>query len=185
MVPANFEDRSMHKSKISFNPRRFRVMVPAAEVEDLQVELATVTERLRQVERELETARGMASRPPAVERPTKATTTDEDSPAFLDRRPLSPGDQLTLDAVMVAWAKSTELRAALVGGSAVVLERFTSCGHRVCEFARGVGITVMSKERLSRIGKVPETRSRQAGRRRRLQQAGVDLARVLFGVLAS
>jgi hypothetical protein len=49
---------------------------------------------------------------------------DEDIPTGLDRRPLGSEDQLKFDSVMMAWAKSTELRAALVGAWPVVGERF-------------------------------------------------------------
>jgi hypothetical protein len=86
------------------------------QVEHLKAELAAANERKRVLEEQLETARGMASRTPAVDGPVKADTTDE--------RSLSPDDQAALDAVMVAWAKSTELRAALVVASSVVREPF-------------------------------------------------------------
>jgi ParB-like chromosome segregation protein Spo0J len=98
-------------------------MVPAAEAERLRGELATVTERLRRVEQELENERVMASRAPAVDASMKAPT-DLDIPPFLDRRPLLPDDQLAFDAIKAAWANSTALRATLVGASTVVRERF-------------------------------------------------------------
>ena len=43
---------------------------------------------------------------------------------YLDRPPLGSEDQLKFNSVMSAWAKSTSPRAALVGASPVVLERF-------------------------------------------------------------
>jgi hypothetical protein len=94
-----------------------------AEAERLQVELATVTERLRHIEHELETARAMASSAPLVDASMKAPT-DGGIPPFLDRRPLSPADKLAFDAVMAAWADATALRAALVRASPVVHGRF-------------------------------------------------------------
>jgi hypothetical protein len=96
------------------------------EVERLKTELVVANDRKRELEQELEIARGMAARTSAVEGLVKAPTTDEDIPAFLDRRPLSPGDQLTLDAVMAAWADAIALRAALLGASPVVQERFVA-----------------------------------------------------------
>ena len=99
-------------------------MVPAVEAERLRAELAAATERLRHVEHELETARAIASSPPAVDELVKGPT-DLDIPPFLDRRPLSsPDDQLAFDAIMAAWADATALRAALVGASPVVCERY-------------------------------------------------------------
>jgi ParB/RepB/Spo0J family partition protein len=54
--------------------------------------------------------------------PPMSPADEEDIPTY--RRPLGPEDQLAFDTVMTAWANSTELRAALVGASPVVLERF-------------------------------------------------------------
>ena len=91
-------------------------MVLAAEVEKLKSELAAANERQRKLEEELETARGKTSRAPAGDRSTEAPTTDE--------QPLLPDDQAALNAVMAAWATSTDLRAALVRASPVAQERF-------------------------------------------------------------
>jgi hypothetical protein len=99
-------------------------MAPAGEVEKLKDELAAATERQRELEKELQMARAAASRARAIDGSTKAPAADEDIPAFLDRRPLSPDDQAVWDAVMAAWANSTALRAVLVGVSPVFLERF-------------------------------------------------------------
>ena len=55
--------------------------------------------------------------------PATAPTGDEDIPAVLDRRPLSPDDQRALDAAVAEWKKST-VRAVLIGISPVVQERF-------------------------------------------------------------
>jgi ParB-like nuclease domain len=95
-------------------------MSPAVDVEHLKSELAAAVERRRELEEKLETARKTAR--PAVEK--AAPTTNEDIPPFLDRRPLGSEDQLKFDSVMGAWAKSSELRAALVAASPVVLDRF-------------------------------------------------------------
>jgi hypothetical protein len=89
----------------------------------LKAELARATERQRELEEELETARGMASLPPAVDASTNASL-DLEIPPGLDHRPLGPEDQLKFESAMTAWASSTELRAAMVSASPVVLERF-------------------------------------------------------------
>jgi hypothetical protein len=94
-------------------------MVPAAEAERLNTELAAATERVRCLELELENARALALRAPAAD--TSAPNC-EDIPPFLDRR--SPEDQIALDAVMAEWAKCIGLQAALAGRSPVVGERF-------------------------------------------------------------
>jgi hypothetical protein len=88
--------------------------------------LAAANDRKRELEEQFETARTTAERRPEVGGSVKAPTTDEGIPAFLDRRPLGHQDQLALDAIMMAWAKSAELRAALVGVSPVVRERFVA-----------------------------------------------------------
>jgi hypothetical protein len=119
--PKDSDDRSpdvMHEVSVED-------MVPAVEAERLRAELAAATERLRHVKHELETARAIASRPPAVDASMKAPTTDEEIPPFLNRYPLSPEDQLAFDAVMTAWANSTT-RAALLQASPVVQERFST-----------------------------------------------------------
>jgi hypothetical protein len=82
------------------------------------------TERKRELDGELEAARATAaSCAPAVDASMKPPA-DLDIPHFLDRRPLLPDDQLAFDAIKTAWANSTDLRAALIGASPVVLERF-------------------------------------------------------------
>ena len=98
-------------------------MLPAAEVEKLKTELAAANDRMRELEEEIESARGIASRAPAVDGSMKAPTTDEDIPACLDHRPLGTEDQLGLDAIMVAWTNSAA-PDALLRASPVVQERF-------------------------------------------------------------
>ena len=119
-VPRSSDDRSpdvMHEVSVED-------MVPAVEAERLRAELAAATERLRHVEHELETARAIASRPPAVDASMRPPT-DGGIPPFLNRCPLSPDDQLAFDAIKAAWANSTT-RAALLQASPVVQERFST-----------------------------------------------------------
>jgi ParB-like chromosome segregation protein Spo0J len=96
-------------------------IAPAAEVEKLKSELAAANERQRKLEAELEQARVTVLESRAAS--SIRISPDLEIPPFLDRRPLSPEDLLAFDAAMAAWASSTELRAALVAASAVVLER--------------------------------------------------------------
>jgi hypothetical protein len=91
------------------------------QVEHLKAELAAAVERQHELEEELESARGIASRTPAVDGSVKASIADEDIPSFLDRRSLGSEDQLKFDSVMTAWANSTELQAAMVSASPVSL----------------------------------------------------------------
>jgi ParB-like chromosome segregation protein Spo0J len=105
--------KNRHKRAKARGPRKEHAasvgdIVPAAEAERLRVELATVTERLRQVEQELETARATAARAPAVDASMKPPT-DLDIPPFLDRRQLLPDDQLAFDAIKAAWDAASEL----------------------------------------------------------------------------
>ena len=97
-------------------------MMPAVEAERLQAELAAAIERQRQLEEELETAAGMASRTPAVDEPMKAPTTGEEIPPFFDRRPLSPVDQKALDDIVEAWDR--HVQPLWANASSVVRERF-------------------------------------------------------------
>jgi hypothetical protein len=106
-----------------------------AEVEHLKTELVAATERQRELEEELETARGMASLAPAVDASTNASR-DLEIPPALDRRPLGSEDQLKFDVAMTAWESSTELRAALVSASPVVLERFIAAFREEIASAR-------------------------------------------------
>jgi hypothetical protein len=91
------------------------------EVERLKTELAAANDRKRELEQELETARGMASRTPPVGASMKAPPTDEDIPDFLDIRPLLPADQLMFDAIKVAW--NSHVQNLWNSASEVVRER--------------------------------------------------------------
>jgi hypothetical protein len=60
-----------------------------------------------------------------VESPSTSPQGDDDIPAFLDRRPLSPDDQRAFDAIMAVWT-SSGLQSMCCNASAVVRERFTA-----------------------------------------------------------
>jgi hypothetical protein len=109
-TPASAEDRS---AEVMVDDAAVEAMVPDAETDRLNAELFAAAEPLHRVEQELENA--CAS--------SKAAT-DVGIPPILDRRPLSAEDLLAFDAIMAEWAKCTNLRAALVGASPVVRERF-------------------------------------------------------------
>jgi hypothetical protein len=90
----------------------------AAEIARLKADLAEKTERLRQIESELQQARA-ALRPSerAVTSPSSVPThgaDDLDIPPFLDRRPLSVEEEKLLAALDAAWSNAP----------AIVRERF-------------------------------------------------------------
>ncbi|MGH6671790.1 MAG: bifunctional DNA primase/polymerase [Xanthobacteraceae bacterium] len=95
-----------------------------AEVERLKAELAAATERLHELEEEVESARAMASRKPACDGTSTAPANDEDIPAFLDLRPLLREDQIALDAIKHGLANSPAFRAPWAKASILVRYRF-------------------------------------------------------------
>jgi ParB/RepB/Spo0J family partition protein len=119
-TPTRGEDR---RPEVVDDDVAVEAMVPAAEADRLNDELAAATERVRSLEQELENARALASRAPGVDTSAKAPTCDE-IPPFLDRRLLSAEEQLASDAIMAEWTKCTALQSALIGASRVIQERF-------------------------------------------------------------